>query len=117
MRRARAAFAEHRVENITVAPTERHLIVYADWRHARDQPTVLIYGHYDVQPVDPLSEWRSPPFDPMVRGDNLFGRGASGRQRPALYASSKRWNLVCAALAVAGERRLPLRRRRRNWQH
>ena len=65
------------LENVTVAPTARHPIVSADWRHARGQPTVLIYGHYDVQPADPLSEWRSPPFDPVVRGENLFGRGAS----------------------------------------
>lgn len=65
------------LENVAVIPTARHPIVYADWRHARRQPTVLIYGHYDVQPADPLSEWRSPPFDPVVRGENLFGRGAS----------------------------------------
>jgi acetylornithine deacetylase/succinyl-diaminopimelate desuccinylase-like protein len=81
VKRCAAWLAQHLqsigLENITVAPTARHPIVYADWRHARDQPTVLIYGHYDVQPVDPLSEWRSPPFDPMVRGENLFGRGAS----------------------------------------
>ncbi|HEV2840913.1 MAG TPA: dipeptidase [Chthoniobacterales bacterium] len=65
------------LENVTVTPTARHPIVCANWRHARGQPTVLLYGHYDVQPVDPLSEWRSPPFDPVVRGENLFGRGAS----------------------------------------
>ena len=65
------------LENPGVVPTEGHPIVYADWRHARGKPTVLIYGHYDVQPADPLSEWRSPPFEPTVRGDDLFGRGAS----------------------------------------
>ena len=63
---------------IQVIPTPRHPIVYADWRHASPGiPTVLIYGHYDVQPAEPLTEWRSPPFDPVVRGDDLYGRGAS----------------------------------------
>ena len=62
---------------VAVVPTKGHPIVYGDWRHAHGQPTVLIYGHYDVQPVDPLSEWRSPPFEPVVRGEDLFGRGAS----------------------------------------
>ena len=65
------------LENVAVARTAGHPIVYADWRHAPGQPTVLIYGHYDVQPADPLSEWRAPPFEPTVRSDDLFGRGAS----------------------------------------
>jgi len=64
------------LENVTVVSTPRHPIVVADWRHAPDRPTVLIYGHYDVQPADPESEWRTPPFQPAVRGDDLFGRGA-----------------------------------------
>ncbi len=54
------------LENVAVVPTAGHPIVYADWRHARGRPTVLIYGHYDVQPADPLGEWRSPPFEPAV---------------------------------------------------
>jgi acetylornithine deacetylase/succinyl-diaminopimelate desuccinylase-like protein len=58
-------------------PTKRHPIVYAESRRAPGKPTVLIYGHYDVQPADPLSEWRSPPFEPLLRGENLYGRGAS----------------------------------------
>lgn len=65
------------LEHAEVIPTHRHPIVYAEWRHAPRQPTVLIYGHYDVQPSDPLREWRSPPFEPTVRGDDLYGRGAS----------------------------------------
>src|SRR5574338_105260 len=62
---------------VTIIPTRRHPVVYAEWCHAPGRPTVLIYGHYDVQPVDPLSEWRSPPFEPIRRGNDLYGRGAS----------------------------------------
>src|SRR5437588_836038 len=52
-------------------------LVYAEWLNASGKPTLLLYGHYDVQPADPLEEWISPPFEPTVRGDNLFARGAS----------------------------------------
>lgn len=54
-----------------------HPIVYAQWTGAPGRPTVLFYGHYDVQPVDPLNEWTSPPFEPTLRGDDLYARGAS----------------------------------------
>jgi acetylornithine deacetylase/succinyl-diaminopimelate desuccinylase-like protein len=64
------------LENVRVINTPRHPIVYADWLHAPASPTVLVYGHYDVQPVEPLNEWRTPPFDPVVREQNLYGRGA-----------------------------------------
>jgi acetylornithine deacetylase/succinyl-diaminopimelate desuccinylase-like protein len=73
------------LENVAIVPTPRHPIVYgASIRSSgrssglpSDRPTVLVYGHYDVQPPEPLREWRSPPFDPEVRSDDLFGRGAS----------------------------------------
>jgi acetylornithine deacetylase/succinyl-diaminopimelate desuccinylase-like protein len=66
------------LEHVEVIPTHRHPIVYADWRRAPPgTPTVLFYGHYDVQPAEPLAEWRSPPFEPVVRGQDIFGRGAS----------------------------------------
>jgi len=64
------------LEYVQVISTPRHPLVYADWCHAADRPTVLIYGHYDVQPPDPLHEWHSPPFAPTVRDNNLYGRGA-----------------------------------------
>jgi acetylornithine deacetylase/succinyl-diaminopimelate desuccinylase-like protein len=64
------------LDEVRTVPTRRHPIVFARWRGAPDRPTVLIYGHYDVQPADPLRDWRSPPFEPTLRGDNLFGRGA-----------------------------------------
>ena len=65
------------LDHARVVHTGGHPLVYADWLHAPGRPTVLIYGHYDVQPVDPLGDWISPPFEPEVRGDDLFGRGAS----------------------------------------
>jgi acetylornithine deacetylase/succinyl-diaminopimelate desuccinylase-like protein len=63
--------------NVQLMQTAGNPVVYGHW-HAGDRlPTVLVYGHYDVQPVDPLNEWTSPPFDPAVREDRLFARGAS----------------------------------------
>ncbi len=51
-------------------------VVVGEWKGSEDGPTVLVYGHYDVQPVDPLSEWETPPFEPTVRGDRVYARGA-----------------------------------------
>lgn len=66
------------LENATAYPTAGHPIVYADWLHAGPAaPTLLVYGHYDVQPVDPLEEWQTPPFEPTIQGDKLYARGAS----------------------------------------
>ncbi|MCP5117801.1 MAG: M20 family dipeptidase, partial [bacterium] len=65
------------LENVKVIPTERHPLVYADWLHAPGKPTVLCYGHYDVQPPDPLDEWLSPPFEPEVRDGNIYARGSA----------------------------------------
>jgi len=64
------------LEHARVIRTPRHPIVYADWLRAPGRPTVLVYGHYDVQPPEPLNEWRTPPFEPTVRGRDLHGRGA-----------------------------------------
>jgi acetylornithine deacetylase/succinyl-diaminopimelate desuccinylase-like protein len=65
------------LENAEAVETGGHPIVYADWLHAPDAPTVLVYGHYDVQPVDPLDLWTSPPFEPVVVGDRILARGAA----------------------------------------
>lgn len=65
------------LENISIDETNGHPVVYADWLHAEGKPTMLIYGHYDVQPVDPLNLWDSEPFDPQVRDNKLYARGAS----------------------------------------
>ena len=65
------------MENVEVIPTDRHPLVYADWLHAPGKPTVLCYGHYDVQPADPLELWLTPPFEPTVRDGNLYARGSA----------------------------------------
>lgn len=57
--------------------TGGHPLIYGEWLGAPGAPTVLFYGHYDVQPVDPLDEWRNPPFEPTVEGDHLVARGAT----------------------------------------
>ncbi|HTD56054.1 MAG TPA: M20/M25/M40 family metallo-hydrolase, partial [Silvibacterium sp.] len=64
------------MEHVEVIATPGHPLVYADWLHAPGKPTCLCYGHYDVQPPDPLDEWHSPPFEPIERNGNLYARGA-----------------------------------------
>ncbi|MDO8484371.1 MAG: dipeptidase [Candidatus Limnocylindrales bacterium] len=71
------ALTEAGLEHAEVAETGGRPVVYADWLHAPDAPTVLVYGHYDVQPVDPLELWTSPPFEPIIVGDRLLARGAA----------------------------------------
>jgi acetylornithine deacetylase/succinyl-diaminopimelate desuccinylase-like protein len=63
------------MEHARLIETAGHPMVYADWLHAGAKPCALFYGHYDVQPVDPLDEWLSPPFEPTERDGNLYGRG------------------------------------------
>lgn len=65
------------LENVEIIPTAGHPLVYADWLHAPGKPTVLCYGHYDVQPPDPLELWKTPPFEPTLRDDNIYARGSA----------------------------------------
>lgn len=65
------------LENIEIIPTAKHPLVYADWLHAPGKPTVLCYGHYDVQPADPIELWHTPPFEPTVRDGKLYARGSA----------------------------------------
>lgn len=58
-------------------PTDHYPLVYAEWMGAKGKPTILFYGHYDVQPPDPIEEWRNPPFEPTEEGDLLVARGAT----------------------------------------
>ncbi|WP_028549426.1 dipeptidase [Paenibacillus sp. UNC451MF] len=76
------------LENVEVLPTAGHPVVYGDWLHAPGQPTALIYGHYDVQPADPLNQWDTPPFEPVIRDNKLYGRGATD-DKAQLYTHVK----------------------------
>jgi acetylornithine deacetylase/succinyl-diaminopimelate desuccinylase-like protein len=78
------------VDQVDLFPPDSHPIVYGEYLQAGpDAPTVLIYGHYDVQPAEPLSEWNSDPFRPVVHGENIYARGASdmkGQVMATLFA-------------------------------
>lgn len=65
------------VESVELLPTGGHPVVYGDWMHAPGKPTILIYGHFDVQPVDPVELWTNPPFEPTIVDDRVYARGAS----------------------------------------
>jgi acetylornithine deacetylase/succinyl-diaminopimelate desuccinylase-like protein len=64
-------------ERVEIMETGGHPVVYADYLHAPGKPTVMIYGHFDVQPVDPLALWTTPPFEPTIRDGRIYARGAS----------------------------------------
>ena len=69
---------------VALHPTAGHPVVTAEWCGAPAAPTVLVYGHYDVQPPEPLAAWRTPPFEPVVQDDRLYARGASDDKGPLL---------------------------------
>lgn len=72
--------------DVQIMPTDRHPVVFGQWFGAAGKPTVLIYGHYDVQPPDPLDKWISPPFTPTIRQDRLYARGISDDKAPIFQA-------------------------------
>jgi acetylornithine deacetylase/succinyl-diaminopimelate desuccinylase-like protein len=87
------------LQNAQVLPTAGLPVVYADWLRAPGKPTVLLYGHYDVQPVDPLELWESPPFEPVQRNGLLFARGSSDdKGQLAMH-----WQAIEAWLKTTGE--------------
>jgi acetylornithine deacetylase/succinyl-diaminopimelate desuccinylase-like protein len=65
------------ISRVNIFKTEGHPIVYGEWLGAPGKPVVLIYGHYDVQPVDPIDQWNSPPFEPVIKDGKIFARGAT----------------------------------------
>lgn len=87
-----------KLENVAIMPTGGHPVVYGEWLKAPGKPTVLVYGHYDVQPVDPLDEWESDPFGGEIRGDNIYARGASD-MKAQFFAQLK----AMACLGAHGE--------------
>lgn len=76
------------VEGVEVVPTPGHPIVYGEWLRAPGAPTVLVYGHYDVQPPEPVELWSSPPFEPTIREGKLYARGATD-DKGQMYAHVK----------------------------
>ena len=65
------------LEDVQILPTGGHPVVYGGWLHAPGKPTILLYGHFDTQPVDPIDLWSSPPFEPTIRDGRVYARGAS----------------------------------------
>ncbi len=65
------------LDHVELIEGEGNPLVYGEWMGAPGKPTVLFYGHYDVQPPEPLEEWKSPPFEPDIRNDSIYARGAS----------------------------------------
>ena len=100
------------MENARLIETEGHPLVYADWLHAAGKPTVLFYGHYDVQPTDPLDEWLSPPFEPTERDGNLYARGAVD-DKGQVWAQVKALESLLAATRQAAAECARASRRRR----
>ena len=89
------------VEHVEILPTAGHPVVYGDWLHGDETPTVLIYGHYDVQFPQPLEDWKSDPFEPEIRDENLYARGVSDMKGQLLAA-------VNAVDAILKTEKIPL---------
>ena len=97
-----AEMARIGLENVEVSGTNGHPVVYGDWVHAPDAPTILVYCHYDVQPVDPIELWETAPFDPFVKDGRVVGRGAADDK------GQLHMHLKAAEALLATRGRLPL---------
>ena len=87
------------LENVEMIPTSGHPLVYGDWLHAPGKPTVLCYGHYDVQPPDPLELWETPPFEPIDTRTETSMRAARPTTKARCTCTSRPWRR-CARQAV-----------------
>jgi acetylornithine deacetylase/succinyl-diaminopimelate desuccinylase-like protein len=90
------------MQRVEIFPTTGHPIVYGEWLGAPGQPTVLFYGHYDVQPVDPLDLWTSGPFEPTVRNGEIYARGSADDKGQVMM------NLKAVESHLKGQGRLPV---------
>jgi len=90
------------LEAVEILPTDGHPVVYGQWLHASDKPTIMIYGHFDTQPVDPLELWTHPPFEPVVKDDRIYARGASDDKGNMLIP------ILAAEAILKTEGRLPV---------
>lgn len=88
--------------SVNVIPTEGHPLVYAESPEVEGAPTVLVYGHYDVQPAEPLEKWTTPPFEPSRRDGNLYARGATDDKGQMLthVLSARAWLETSGRLPV-----------------
>jgi len=90
------------IQQVQILPTACHPVVYGEWLGAPGAPTLLVYGHYDVQPPDPLDAWQSPPFAPQIRDGRLYARGVSDDKGPMLIP------IKVAEAFLATDGRLPV---------
>ncbi len=99
---ARSKLEDIGFEEARLIEGKGHPLVYAAWRGRENQPTLLIYGHYDVQPVDPLDEWRSPPFEPRLEGEYIHARGATDDKGQVMIvlAALEAWMKTAGALPI-----------------
>jgi acetylornithine deacetylase/succinyl-diaminopimelate desuccinylase-like protein len=97
-----AEMARIGLEHIEVSATNGHPVVYGDWLHAPEAPTILVYCHYDVQPVDPIELWETAPFEPFVKDGRVVGRGAADDK------GQLHMHLKAAEALLATRGRLPL---------
>lgn len=89
------------LEQVKAYPTSRHPIIYGQYLAHPDKPTILLYGHYDVQPPDPMDQWESAPFEPEMRGEYLYARGASDMKGQV-------WATISALQAILATGDLPV---------
>ena len=71
------------IDAVRIIETGGHPAVYGEWLKAKGAPTILVYGHYDVQPSDPLDKWVTPPFEPAYRENRIYARGVSDDKGPS----------------------------------
>jgi acetylornithine deacetylase/succinyl-diaminopimelate desuccinylase-like protein len=100
--------------NIQIIPTPGHPVVYAESIAGDQAPTLLIYGHYDVQPADPLDLWTDPPFSPTIHGDNIYARGISDMKGQVL-ATFKAVEAIVNNRWAANKHQVSDRGRRGGW--